>query len=56
MQVLVTVIDDNGNPQTFQLERAPDTPNYAKFKAGNRPDPLIYAVYVSRDFKAAKES
>ena len=56
MQVLLVVIDDNGDSQTFQLERDKETKNYVKFRAGDMGNPLIYKVYVAKGFKAAKKS
>ena len=55
MQVLVVVIDDNGNSQTFQLEKYGESRRYVKVRAGGMGDPLIGKAWVAKDFKAEKK-
>ena len=56
MQVLVVVIDNDGDSQTFQLEKTGESRNYVKFFAGAMGKPLIGKVWVAKSFKAEKKS
>lgn len=62
MRVLVVVIDDNENSQTFQLEKVKEAPNFIRFEAREKDNPLtgrppIYSkTHVIKGFKAANKS
>ena len=56
MQVLIVVIDNDGDSQTFQLEKTGESRNYIRFRAGDMGKPLISKIWVAKGFKAAKKS
>ena len=56
MQVLVVVIDDDGESRNFRLEKFGDSRNYDKFRTGDMGKPLIGKVWIVKGFKAEKKS